>query len=339
MEETQRLNDVLLTVLIPTYNRQEALIKTLDSLSKQSVSCFKVFILDNGSPYSIGNMLDNFSKDFADRCCFYQRPMNAGINANITELFGYCDTKWAWTLSDDDELFENSVELIMRWIKINEGAGCIHFSILDNSPIEKGKQVVLNDIHQFVEYFEKLDTKNSLRHGDLIFLSNKVYNMEFAKKHVYEECLYAYHYLATLTVVVRMFSETSYVVVNERICNHGVDAKLTKAPGWNFFQAYLAVRTFFDIPMQIEEKVYYRLMRIILFDIRDLLYVCFVLDNKEDNLIYSKRDYFLQLYYGGYRYVLPFKQKILLYVVARLMNNRHVKITKKLVGHIYKMIE
>lgn len=325
-----------LTVLIPTYDRFEGIVSTLRKLDGQTVKEFEVFILDNGSPYRIDEVFEGVSPEFRDRCTFYQRPVNVGINANITEILGYCKTQWAWTLSDDDVIFEDSVEKILFWINENQKAGCLHFTILDSVPIDRNGCIRLNTINEFVDYYEQLDSSNSLRHGDLIFLSNKVININFCRRYFYEMCMFSYNYLALFVIFfMALIDGASFVVINEKICRHGTDGKITKKPGWNFYQAYLGVRTFFDVPMKVDTKTYNRMMKMILFDIRDLFYACFVA-SKDGEFPITKKDYFEQLYYGGYRKILPFKQKVMLYTISKFMKHGHIKICRMIMKMVYK---
>ena len=113
---------MILSVMIPTYNRKEKLIRTLSALSTQTFKDFGIIISDNNSNYSIENeILHKYEVDFRKSIKVHHNRVNVGLSLNMAGLFTLCPTEWAWFLGDDDIIFDDSVEKIVNIINNNAG--------------------------------------------------------------------------------------------------------------------------------------------------------------------------------------------------------------------------
>ncbi|MCR5798900.1 MAG: glycosyltransferase [Lachnospiraceae bacterium] len=322
----------ILTILIPTYNRQEGLKNTLAALENQTCKKFKIIISDNASDYDTQKTIDNMSKEFQEKCTVIRRKINVGINVNISEIFSYCNSKWAWTLSDDDQVMENAVEKIYDAISKYEGAAVFNFVHFEDWKEES--DIIISDIKKFVEFYEEKEKNNSLWHGDMIFYSNKVYNMELIQDYLGETIFYSYSYLPSLIILTRCLESTkNYVMINEQIVKKSV--AFINGVGWNFYKAYLASRIMLDIQINVDDELRMRLMKVMIFDIRDLLYTIFVLNSNEKPNVNS--NYFEILYHGSYKFFLPPKQKLLLWLIKNIYKyDWGFVILKKIVATVMK---
>ena len=72
--------DPLISVIIPTYNRADLLVRSLESLALQSIHTdqFEVVVIDDGSTDSTREVCKKFNKKLSIN---YQRQENSGISA------------------------------------------------------------------------------------------------------------------------------------------------------------------------------------------------------------------------------------------------------------------
>ena len=300
-----------LVVLIPTYNRKDQLKKTLDALQNQTDSDFMIFISDNASNYSVKSLIDEFDECFRERITLISRKRNVGCDANILGLFELCDKGWAWTLADDDYVRDDAVEIIKNSIKKYPEAGILDFFLHSNINVEEGEGVVLKDIDAFSDFYLENPQPNSLWHGDLIFWSNKVYNIEKIDKYIG----YAHKYVYTRVPPViigsyMLIDKIPFVIVNKRI----VDVNTQEiVGGWDPFDVYMAQRTLRDVELPCNQKTKNKLLKVIAFDIRDILYVYFMDERGVNN------NRFLSILYTDiYFDILDSKKRIAVAVLAKL---------------------
>ncbi|MFM4717145.1 glycosyltransferase family 2 protein [Aeromonas veronii] len=107
-----------ITVAIPTYNRLDKLKKQIERLLPQLSKDDVVIIIDNASSSYSLDELKCFQKD--KRILVHRNKNNIGANANILKCFETVDTEWMWLLSDDDIIFDNSLDIIKGEIKRND---------------------------------------------------------------------------------------------------------------------------------------------------------------------------------------------------------------------------
>jgi glycosyltransferase involved in cell wall biosynthesis len=76
------MQDKLLTICIPTYNRESRLLKQLDSLyAQEDVYQTNIQIIDNHSDYDIESaIIDHFGKDKLSNLQIHINPVNLGLD-------------------------------------------------------------------------------------------------------------------------------------------------------------------------------------------------------------------------------------------------------------------
>lgn len=173
------MEEKILTICIPTYNRKERLLKQLDSLYAQpDVYQTIIQIIDNHSGYDIETAIkEHFGQEKILNLQVHVNPVNLGLEPNICMPFLLTKTKWVWTLGDDDETTPDSISTILRCIKENENTAFLIFSI---SNFPKHRNVSFSDVESFIDYWYREHKSN----GDLVFLSNKVYNIDYVKPYI-----------------------------------------------------------------------------------------------------------------------------------------------------------
>ena len=82
----------LISIIIPIFNRASLLSETLDSILAQTYSHWECIIVDDGSTDNTQDVIDRYLKlDSRFRC--FSRPSNRPKGANACRNFGYEKSK------------------------------------------------------------------------------------------------------------------------------------------------------------------------------------------------------------------------------------------------------
>lgn len=304
------IREEILTIAIPTYNRENALRKTLLKLERQTNKKFNLIILNNHSEYSVDDIIHELPKDFRDRIKLINRNINVGMDVNIMECFAYCESKWLWTLSDDDELQDDAVDKIYKYIEAFGEFGVINFTIMDDMPINKECYFEIDSIGAFNSFYEVSYKEQSKWHGDLVFISNKVFNMDVVEEYLLFSFKYIYSCIPIIVLVGKVLeNHHSYIIVNDKILNSGENEKRL----WNFEYVVLGTRTLMDVPFDLSTREKIDFLKYITFNIWTILYEDFI--NRERTV---SKLFYDEIYHGIYKYILKGKRKLLLKIICGL---------------------
>ena len=295
----------ILTVMIPTYNRKNELIKTLVSLQNQTVNDFNIIISDNASNYSIEEeIFPLLCSEIIKKITVYHRPYNIGGANNIAGLFSLCNTKWAWFLGDDDIIRSNAVEMILKYIFKNPNVGGFWYSLVKyDSDCE-----ILNSLEQYVELEEKLSFQ-----GDVIFLSNKIYNIEIVSNYIYKINKFAYTEICQCIPMFEMLKNhfKFMVIFNNNIVEHG---GFKEGITWDVSEVSLGLSTLLDYESGMNKKYHKRFMKCTLFSFRFILrhYL------EKDNILINNISLLKRLYDNSYKYILNYHEKFFVRLIANI---------------------
>lgn len=108
-------NDLMVTVLTPTYNRKKELNNLLNSLIEQSISNFQWLVIDDGSDDGTRELFENISKNQYQFCLDYKYKSNGGKHTALNYSHQYIKGKYVVIVDSDDELTPNAIEIIERY--------------------------------------------------------------------------------------------------------------------------------------------------------------------------------------------------------------------------------
>ena len=109
--------DEMITVLTPTYNRENYLRELFKSLCKQTRKDFKWLIIDDGSQDDTEQLVNTFDSD-ADFKIEYIKKENGGKHTALNIGFKIINTYLTFIVDSDDVLTEDAIELIYNDIPI-----------------------------------------------------------------------------------------------------------------------------------------------------------------------------------------------------------------------------
>jgi hypothetical protein len=224
----------LLTIVIPTYNREERLIKELKSIFLQpEYKNIEIVILDNHSNYNITHSLvQNFSPEELLNIELVINPFNIGGEGNLSNSFKFCKTKYMWLLGDDDETLNDSIKTILLGIENNKDIAVFKYSI-NNFILEEDK--FITNISEFINYY-----KNGIHtSGTMIFVSNNIFNMELLEPFIQNAFTPFNLFMLIITI---LFTNT----IKIKYCPQSIVNYIPPNPGseWNFISMLLKMATF-----------------------------------------------------------------------------------------------
>lgn len=157
----------LLTIIIPTYNRKNQIQRQVEQIFPQLSDEVRLIVVDNCSEYDIYSL---FPEDKKRRFDIRINKFNIGGDANIAKSFELCETKWLWTLSDDDKLSVDAVSKVLDVIKNNPNCIYINFN--------KRETVVTHNLSEFLNV-------GKYCYSDLFWMSICIYNMEILRNYMH----------------------------------------------------------------------------------------------------------------------------------------------------------
>lgn len=300
-------DDEMLTVLIPTYNRKQQLIRTLDALNKQSDQDFRIFISDNASNYSVSDEVTNrYDQNFVQRITLHIQKSNVGADMNIASVLAKCDTQWGWLLGDDDYIEEHAVETIKRQINNNSQCSAIWFSISKKTM----EDVIMETLDDLIDIL-RMNNFN----GDWIFMSNKVYNIPETVKYFEAMFFRLYTRIPHCIPILEMLKNNEKVrVVNSlQIVKHDpMEHDIT----WHINSTVTGLRTIMDYNSGLPYSKHKELVKYTVFRpgfiIRRFL--------KEDTLPWNYRTYLPFIYSETYCKFYHFPFNLLLWIGVKLIS-------------------
>lgn len=154
--------DCVLTIAIPTFNRPRAIQKQIRLLLPQLNNSVRLIVYDNCSEPNVNSF---FTGEELEKIILVRNKVNVGADANIARCFENCETKWLWTLSDDDFVKEDAVKEILEVLNANSETVFLNFC--------KGLSFESKGFNELIENF------NSSRVFSSSFtMSSCIYNMD-----------------------------------------------------------------------------------------------------------------------------------------------------------------
>lgn len=156
------MNDPILTIGIPTYNRPINIVETIKSLLPQLNEKVRLVVYDNCSDRPVSEL---FSDEEKSSFTIVRNKANIGGDANIAGVIYNAETKWVWDLGDDDIPTNNAISTILEQIEKHPEALMFNFNTY--------KEGVTTNFAELAEI-----CKYRYMFSNLLFISSGIYNRE-----------------------------------------------------------------------------------------------------------------------------------------------------------------
>lgn len=117
------MNEPIVTVCIPTYNRPDMLRQSLQSVLWQSFQDFEVIVSDNASETDTQSVIDSFGDP---RVKLERLKENIGLFGNITRALHVGTGKYRVMLPDDDLMLPGNLERKVAFFETHPQVGLVH---------------------------------------------------------------------------------------------------------------------------------------------------------------------------------------------------------------------
>ena len=122
-------NDVILSIIVPNYNKGIKLKRCLDSIAKQINSYIEVIIVDDCSDDDSMEILKNYN-DFK----IFRNNDNSGVSYSRNRGIEVARGEYITFIDSDDVVFDNYVDVILK--KIELGKDLYVFNVMKNNKKE-----------------------------------------------------------------------------------------------------------------------------------------------------------------------------------------------------------
>ncbi len=147
------MNDILISISIPTYNRAAYLKLCLEQLlpqAQQAGPCVEVNVFDNASSDDTERVVGSFlSRGFHLR--YTRNDANIGSDRNIAQCFDRARGRYVLILGDDDVLLDGALEKILRVLSEGNHGGVFvrpygyNTDFMREKPLQLAKRTVVYD--------------------------------------------------------------------------------------------------------------------------------------------------------------------------------------------------
>jgi glycosyltransferase involved in cell wall biosynthesis len=248
----------ILTVVITTFNRKERLKAQLKSLFTQpNYDTINIVISDNCSDYDLkGELSNSFSAQELAIVEIIHRPFNIGMTGNISNAFLLSKTKWLWLMSDDDLTTPNSIALILDHINQHPDTDLLKFTNIDEIERRQYGTQTVNNIPEMLLCCEN----NNIELGNLIFMSNNIYNIERLRPYLGSAFVYSYSYFPHVIPILSALNDGGKMMfISDAVVKYKTPDQAASAD--YLVSIYLGAMSVADIPLNLSTANYKRLCK------------------------------------------------------------------------------
>lgn len=241
---------LMLTIVIPTYNRKERLLQQLKSLLDQkSIDQVKILVIDNASDYDVQATIQGEFPVPRAVIEIIRNPYNIGMAANLSSIFQHCDTEWCWALGDDDKTTENSLDIILSDINQHPDIAFTKYSLEGRVPLVDH---TVADISSFFEYYSSIASYTVW--GEFTFLSNNLFNIAALRPYLGYANSYSYTQVGHLIPPLFALKERA---IRARFSSDTIVKYIPPAPGsgWSLEYGFLGLTTGMHLDLGLEDRL------------------------------------------------------------------------------------
>ena len=225
----------MLTVAIPTYNRNQTLLENLRYLLPQLTPDCRLLIVDNCSDQPVEETLREPLAAFPGLAyTIVRNRANIGANANMLRCLELCETTWLWILGDDDRVTPTAVSTIFEHARLYPDCLCFNFSV--EQLHSRARLVLTRGQAQFARELDIL--------ANFTFVSTNVYRADALLPMIKFGYQYAYSMAPHLAVLLTSLNESSVCCLS----NRQIVASMAEQ-SWPFMNSALGLPTLLELPL------------------------------------------------------------------------------------------
>jgi glycosyltransferase involved in cell wall biosynthesis len=300
-----------ITIAITTYNREKQLRRMLSSIKELiNIDTYvsNIIVIDNSSNYDIESLILDFDLDVL----LIRNKHNIGSAINIVMPLLHVASGWLWTLSDDDQVYPNALNIIhsdlisrekMVWIKYSHS----NLTLIDMNHTARNAEEYLNLSAKFGS-------------GNTIFISTNVYNLDLIRTEIVNGFKFSYTQVGfVLPALLSLLKGIGSVKFS---CQSIVKYESPLDEGYDFSDIALGMSSLLHIPFTTDKKINVRIVRSLV----SIRAHWFVRDSLRKN---SVSKHYILLYHQLYRHIeTPFVKFVYLITPVLIIVKNKFGLTK-----------
>lgn len=217
------MNNPILSICIPTYNRAECLVQCLESIVNELKDPYlrenvEVLVSDNGSADNTESVVREFQKKIPE--IFYSKNSeNLGYDRNVLLLLAKASGEFAWILGDDDALFSGALTYLLGEFKLGKFKYCIvncwgYDKQLENKALGKpNMDIEQNQYYKNLAEFVRVTDKDKLV-GNFGGVSAQVFSRKFWQEFADKEKFIGSQAIH-LFILLSVFKDQSFALLSK----------------------------------------------------------------------------------------------------------------------------
>ncbi len=175
----------VISLIIPAYNAQDYLIRSIDTALAQSFSDLEIIIVDDGSTDHTADVADWYSEKYSNIMTLHQK--NGGVAAARNTGIGYAGGEYIGFMDSDDMIHPNMIAALHHSARTNDCDIAITsvyrieengYKVFIQYPMEENKAVLVDD-------FIKMHFNKGLIFSVAVW--NKLYRSSLVKERLFPE--------------------------------------------------------------------------------------------------------------------------------------------------------
>ena len=230
-KENGIMNDIILTICIPTYNRSFYLDRSLFYITSQIErrgSLIEIIILDNDSIDDTYDIVHKYIQ-LGFPINYIKNEYNLGADKNVDKCYQLGNGKYVLALGDDDILVLDSINKLLSILEDSD-YGVVHLT---------SKSISSNDIYKI----EKSFLKHRLFYNHNLFFNTVGYNITFISANIVNRKYYKYEIVPRYNgsnlpqipyIISSILNANSNLIIDDPILMAQVD----NSGGYNLFTVF-----------------------------------------------------------------------------------------------------
>ena len=249
-----------LTIAIPSYNRPEKLLATLQALLPQLGGCARILVLDNCSNVAYENYCTEADEEIRravehGHIRFIRHACNIGMSANFMRAFELCADSWLWLVSDDDKIAADAVTTILSTVRALADEPQVAFIKFSSRGCEVAAPRYMQSLDELIDVL----AISMVHFNSYIFISNGVYRVPDFRQQIERGYQYLHTYVPHL-VMLLYYLDARPRIPTIYLSEKHVASYVRPDVGYSYgFVAGLGVGAFKNFTFNLTKRQYRRL--------------------------------------------------------------------------------
>ena len=105
---------MFLSILIPTFNRPDYLLRLLNSFKCSNLDLVEIIVGDNSEDDLTEKVCLDFKKSLGCNFTYYHHQKNLGFDGNVFFLAAKSNARYSWFVGDDDVFLKGAIDVVLQ---------------------------------------------------------------------------------------------------------------------------------------------------------------------------------------------------------------------------------